>query len=221
MLKPTKLDKKIGLTLVFLFGIIFTSCQKFKVGTPDENNNPNFNYKSFKSSQNRVALVIGNGAYRDGPLRNPVNDARLMGTLLKKADFSVTILENANKNELINAISNFGRSLRNSDVALFYFSGHGVQYNGLNWLVPIGAKVQRESNIEFEGLNAERVLSEMEGGSSKRVNIVIFDACRTNRNFRSFRSYNRGFAFPKVQPEGSIVAFSTAPGTVAYDGDGR
>jgi hypothetical protein len=122
---------------------------------------------------------------------------------------------------MVNAIRSFGRSLRNSDAALFYYSGHGNQYKGLNWLIPIGAKIQRESDIEFEGLNAERVLAEMEGGSSGRVNIVIFDACRVNRTFRSFRSYNSGLAYPKVQPEGSIVAYSTAPGTIAYDGDGR
>ena len=173
------------------------------------------------SAQNRVALVIGNGAYRNYPLRNPVNDARLMRNLLRKAGFSVTIVENARKNEMVNAIRSFGRSLRNSDAALFYYSGHGNQYKGKNWLIPIGANVQRESDLEFEAVNAERVLAEMEGGSSKRVNIVMFDACRVNRNFRSFRSNNRGLAQPRVQPEGSIVAFSTAPGTVAYDGEGR
>ena len=81
------------------------------------------------SAQNRVALVIGNGAYNNGPLRNPVNDARLMRNLLRKAGFSVTIVENASKSELVNAIRNFGRVLRKSDVALFYFSGHGNQYN--------------------------------------------------------------------------------------------
>ena len=172
-------------------------------------------------SQSRVALVIGNGAYKEGPLRNPVNDARLIRNLLRKAGFSVTIVENASKSELVNAIRNFGRSLRNSDAALFYFSGHGNQYNGRNWLIPIGADIQRESDLEFEAVNAERVLSEMEGGSSKRVNIVMFDACRSNRSFRSLRSAIRGLAHPRVQPEGSIVAFSTAPGTVAYDGKGR
>ena len=173
------------------------------------------------SSQSRVALVIGNGAYKEGPLRNPVNDARLMRNLLRKAGFSVTIVENARKKKLISAIRSFGRSLRNSDAALFYFSGHGNQYKGLNWLIPIGADIQRESDLEFEAVNAERVLAEMEGGSSKRVNIVMFDACRSNRSFRSFRSNNRGLAQPRVQPEGSIVAFSTAPGTIAYDGDGN
>ena len=173
------------------------------------------------SAQNRVALVIGNGAYRNAPLRNPVNDARLMRNLLRKAGFSVTIVENARKKKLISAIRSFGNTLRYSDAALFYFSGHGNQYNGRNWLIPIGADIQRESDLEFEAVNAERVLAEMEGGSSGRVNIVIFDACRVNRTFRSFRSYNSGLAYPKVQPEGSIVAYSTAPGTIAYDGDGR
>ena len=76
------------------------------------------------SAQNRVALVIGNGAYRNAPLRNPVNDARLMRNLLRKAGFSVTIVENARKKKLINAIRSFGKRLRNSDAALFYFSGH-------------------------------------------------------------------------------------------------
>ena len=78
------------------------------------------------SAQNRVALVIGNGAYRNSPLRNPVNDARLMRNLLRQAGFSVTMLENARKNELVNAIRRFGRSLRSSNAALFYYSGHHV-----------------------------------------------------------------------------------------------
>jgi len=173
------------------------------------------------SAQKRVALVIGNGAYKEGPLRNPVNDARLMRNLLRKAGFSVTIVENATKRELVSAIRNFGNTIRYSDAALFYFSGHGNQYNSRNWLIPIGADIQRESDLEFEAVNAERILAEMEGGSSKRVNIVMFDACRSNRSFRSLRSAKRGLAQPQVQPEGSIVAFSTAPGTVAYDGAGR
>ncbi len=93
------------------------------------------------SSQNRVALVIGNGAYRNSPLRNPVNDARLMRNLLRKAGFSVTSLENANKKELVNAIRSFGNALRYSDAALFYFSGHGNQYKGKNWLIPMDIKL--------------------------------------------------------------------------------
>jgi len=172
------------------------------------------------STQKRVALVIGNGAYNNSPLRNPVNDARLMRKLLRKAGFSVTIVENASRNKLINAIRSFGKSLKNSDAALFYFSGHGNQYNNFNWLIPIGANFKSVADLEFEAINAERVLAEMGGGSTDRVNIVILDACRSNLTFRSSRSYKRGFAYPKTQPRGSIIAFSTAPGTVAYDGEG-
>ena len=173
------------------------------------------------SAQNRVALVIGNGAYKEGPLRNPVNDARTLKNVLTRAGFQVSLLENGNKRQMLEAVKDFGRKLRKSDAALFYFSGHGNQHKSLNWLIPIGANIQRESDLEFEAINAERVLAEMEGGSSRRANIVIFDACRANRRFRSFRSYNQGFAYPKAQSEGSIVAFSTAPGTVAYDGAGN
>ena len=92
------------------------------------------------SAQNRVALVIGNGAYRNSPLRNPVNDARLMRNLLRKAGSRVTIVENARKNELVNAIRRFGKALRNSDAALFYFSGHGNQYKSSGWKVNLNCQ---------------------------------------------------------------------------------
>ena len=170
---------------------------------------------------NRVALVVGNSAYKDSPLRNPVNDARLMRDLLTQAGFQVTLLENADKRELVNAIREFGKKLRESDAALFYFSGHGNQFQGRNWLIPVDADIYREDDIEFEALNAERLLREMEGGTEGRVNIVIVDACRSNPTFRSFRSASLGLAEPSRPPEGSLIAFATAPGTVAYDGEGE
>ena len=174
-----------------------------------------------RTHTSRVALLIGNGNYPDAPLRNPVNDARTMGGLLQKAGFDVTVLENIGKREFVSAVRNFGNKLRESDAALFYFSGHGIQHQGRNWLIPVDADVQRESDIEFEALNSERILAEMEGGTTDRVNILIMDACRNNPAFRSFRSASRGLAQPRIQPEGSLVAFSTAPGTIAYDGEGE
>jgi len=174
-----------------------------------------------RTGLNRVALVVGNSAYKDSPLRNPVNDARLMRDLLTQAGFQVTLLENADKRELVNAIREFGKKLRESDAALFYFSGHGNQFQGRNWLIPVDADIYREDDIEFEALNAERLLREMEGGTEGRVNIVIVDACRSNPTFRSFRSASLGLAEPSRPPEGSLIAFATAPGTVAYDGEGE
>ena len=120
---------------------------------------------------------------------------------------------------MLKAVKDFGKKLRKSDVALFYFSGHGVQYMDRNWIFPIGIDIGRAQDVEFETINAQRILREMEGGINKRVNIVIIDACRKTPTFQGYRSASRGLAAPKVQPEGSIIAFSTAPGTIAYDGD--
>jgi len=170
---------------------------------------------------NRVALVVGNSAYKFAPLRNPVNDARTMRDLLKRAGFRVTLLENASKRRLLEAVRSFGSSLRQSDAALFYFSGHGLQQGGRNWLLPVDSDIRRESDVEFEAVSADRVLAEMEGGTQNRVNLVIVDACRNNPAFRSLKSIGRGLVQPRVQPQGSLVAFATAPGTVAYDGEGR
>ena len=173
------------------------------------------------SAQNRVALVIGNGAYKEGPLRNPVNDARILKNVLMRAGFQVSLLENGNKRQMIEAVKNFGKKLRKSDVALFYFSGHGSQYMDRNWIFPIGIDIGRAQDLEFETVSAQRILREMEGGTNKRVNIVIIDACRKTPTFQGYRSASRGLAAPKIQPEGTIYAFSTAPGTIAYDGDGQ
>ena len=87
------------------------------------------------SAQNRVALVIGNGAYKEGPLRNPVNDARTLKNVLTRAGFQVSLLENGNKRQMLEAVKDFGRKLRKSDAALFYFSGHGVQYKDILYQV--------------------------------------------------------------------------------------
>jgi len=173
------------------------------------------------SSQSRVALVIGNGAYKEGPLRNPVNDARILKNVLMRAGFQVSLIENGNKRQMIEAVKDFGKKLRKSDVALFYFSGHGSQYMDRNWIYPIGIDIGRAQDVEFETVSAQRILREMEGGTNKRVNIVIIDACRKTPTFQGYRSASRGLAVPKVQPEGTIYAFSTAPGTIAYDGEGR
>ena len=136
-----------------------------------------------------------------------------------RAGFQVSLLENGNKRQMLKAVKDFGKKLRKSDVALFYFSGHGVQYMDRNWIFPIGIDIGRAQDVEFETINAQRILREMEGGINKRVNIVIIDACRATPTFQSYRSSSKGLAAPKVQPEGSIIAFSTAPGTIAYDGD--
>ena len=143
----------------------------------------------------RVALIIGNSDYSAavGPLRNPVNDARTMAEALEEVGFEVTRLENVKYREMREAVRDFGSRLRKSDAALFYFSGHGVQFEGGNYLLPIGAEIEIRRHISYEALSENEVLAEMEGGTKDRVNLVIVDACRNNlvtRGFRSSRNYD-------------------------------
>tara|TARA_B100000315_G_scaffold248348_1_gene278120 strand:+ start:289 stop:1746 length:1458 start_codon:yes stop_codon:yes gene_type:complete len=172
-----------------------------------------------QSTERRIALVIGNSAYKSSPLKNPVNDAQDMTESLRGLGFDVIHRKNANKRTMVSAMNEFGRKLRAAEVGLFYYAGHGMQVNGRNYLIPVGSQVESESDVEFESVDAGRLLGKMEDAESK-VNIVILDACRNNPFARSFRSSNRGLAI-MTAPTGSFVAFATAPGSVAADGDGR
>jgi hypothetical protein len=167
----------------------------------------------------RVALVIGNSSYNDFPLVNPVNDADDMARTLAALGFKVIIRKNAGAREMRQAIREFAGELRRAQAGLFYFAGHGVQVKGSNYLVPVGADIQSEADIEDLAVDANYILRTMEDAQAE-VNIVILDACRNNPFARSFRSAARGL----VQMDalrGSLVAFATAPGSVAADGRER
>ncbi len=169
-------------------------------------------------AQPRIALVIGNSSYQSAPLPNPASDADLMATTLEDAGFSVTKIIDADQKTMKRALIEFGRELRKSNaVGLFYYAGHGVQMNGQNYLIPIGTNIQDETEVEIEAINVNSFLGTMERSSSA-INIVILDACRNNPFTRSFRSATRGLA-RVTAPRGSYIAYATAPGQVAYDGD--
>jgi len=166
----------------------------------------------------RLALVIGNAAYKVGALANPRNDAALMADSLRAVGFEVTTLSDATKDQMKQALLAFSRKLRETGaVGLFYYAGHGVQLRGENYVVPIDADIQNEAEVEFLALNVNEFLSAMER-TSNQINIVILDACRNNPFARSFRSAARGLATVDA-PRGSYIAYATAPGQVALDGD--
>jgi uncharacterized caspase-like protein len=167
----------------------------------------------------RVALVIGNAEYKVGPLRNPVNDVRDITQVLGDMGFDVIKLENANRRQIVTAADEFYQRLKNARVALFYYSGHGMQVKGRNYLIPIGIRLRSESDIEFEAVDAGRILGKMEDARAE-TNIIILDACRSNPFARSYRSNDAGLARMDA-PKGSYIAFATAPGSVADDGTGR
>ncbi len=169
------------------------------------------------SGERRVALIIGNGAYKESPLRNPVHDAKAMAESLRQLGFEVMQFANLSKRDMEDQIRNFGKKLKADAVGLFYFSGHGIQVNGRNFLIPVGHTIEKEQDVEYEAVEASRVLGEMEAAEN-RLNIVILDACRNNPFARSFRSDTRGLAIMRA-PSGTVVAYSTGPGAVASDGE--
>ena len=168
--------------------------------------------------EQRVALVIGNGAYQDARLKNPPSDARAIAEALRECDFRVIEEIDGDKRGMVDAIREFGKQIRRGGVGLFFYAGHGMQVGGTNYLVPVGTDIQKENDVEFECVDANRVLREMEDAGN-RINIIILDACRNNPFARSFRSGSRGLKKMDA-PTGSLLAYATAPGDVAADGDG-
>jgi len=174
----------------------------------------------YAAPEQRTALVIGNGAYSSGPLKNPVNDATDMSAILKKLGFSVTLKSNSSLQEMEDAIEAFGNLLKRGGVGLFYYAGHGVQVNGTNYLLPIGARINKEADVKYQAVDANKILDEM-AAANNGLNIVMLDACRDNPFTRSFRSAARGLAIVSSAPSGTFISYSTSPGNVARDGDGR
>ncbi|MBL7218006.1 MAG: caspase family protein [Desulfobacteraceae bacterium] len=172
---------------------------------------------SFSAQESRTALVIGNGSYESAQLRNSVNDARDMTNALRSLGFTVIYKQNAKQRDMEKAIRNFGKRLRkHGGIGLFYYAGHGMQINGRNYLIPVDAEIETESDVGFEAVDAGRVLGKMEDAGND-LNIVILDACRDNPFARIFRSVTQGLARMDA-PTGTIVAYATAPGSVAADG---
>jgi len=167
----------------------------------------------------RTALVIGNARYATAPLRNPVNDARSMAGALRGLGFDVTLLEDVSQTQMKRAIDRFGKKLRDGGVGLFYFSGHGMQVNGRNYLIPVNANVEAEEDVEYESVDAGRVLAKMESARNG-MNLVILDACRNNPFARSSRNAAQGLATLNA-PSGTFISYATAPGSVASDGSGQ
>ncbi len=183
-------------------------------------------------NEQRIALVIGNSAYSKSDalpqLKNPSNDARDIAAALKANGFSsVSLVLDADFRRMREAITRFGGDLKKAGsnaVGLFYYAGHGVQDSGHNYLIPVGTRIAAPKDLEFDTVDAQRVLAYMEDAGNA-VNIVILDACRDNpfpvlNKFRSAAAPSAGLAQMRA-PAGSFIAFAAAEGQKASDGDGR
>lgn len=177
---------------------------------------------SCANAEQRLALVFGNGAYSSiTALDNPVGDASLISDRLQELGFEVTLITDASRSDMTQAIAGFGRKLREAGpdtVGLFYFAGHGVQSFGANYLVPVDAQPANAADLDLVALEASAVLRQMASAQNK-TNIVILDACRNNP-FEAIPSLNDNGLAEMKAPTGTYLALATAPGGVALDGTG-
>jgi uncharacterized caspase-like protein len=178
-------------------------------------------------AERRVALVIGNSAYKTVPkLANPVNDAALVGGMLKKAGFDSTdIKTDLNAAEMRRALREFGAHARDAAVAVIYYAGHGIELDGTNYLIPIDAALETDSDVLDETVALDRALFAVE--PAKQLRLIVLDACRDNPFAKSMkrtvaaRAIGRGLA--KVEPTSpnTMIAFAAKAGSTASDGDSR
>ncbi|MCF6321516.1 MAG: caspase family protein [Rhizobiaceae bacterium] len=174
-------------------------------------------------SANRLALVIGNSDYEfTASLKNPANDAELIGGKLRDIGFDVLMKKDVNRVEIQQLINEFAQKIKEAGedaIVLFYYAGHGIQFNGINYMVPVDADLKSNTDIILQGINASVVLKIIELSGAK-TNIVVLDACRNNPFPAVSRAVGQGLA-RMDSPSGSFIAYSTAPGDVALDGEGK
>ncbi len=197
---------------IILSVVLFISLSQ---GTEDQSSKA---VRRTSPDQKRVALVIGNSDYKDMPLKNPAHDADDIAKALRELGFIVQTKLNVNQQKMEDAVREFVREIQNGDVGLFYFSGHGVQVSGENYLIPVAASIETETDCRYKAVNAGLILGKMEE-SKNRINICILDACRNNP-FKGFRSMSKGLTMMDA-PVGTFIAYATAPGSVAADGTHR
>src|SRR6266478_7894727 len=178
-------------------------------------------------AEKRVALVLGNSAYQNvAPLSNPVNDGAVIAAKLKEAGFDVVdSRHDLPAAETRRALRDFADAARDADIAVVYYAGHGMEVDGTNYLIPVDAKLERDTDVYDEALSLERVLVAIE--PAKKLRLVILDACRDNPFSRTMkrtvasRAIGQGLA--KVEPSSPnmLIAYSAKAGSTAADGDGK
>jgi hypothetical protein len=179
------------------------------------------------SAETRVALIIGNGAYQHAPaLPNPVNDATDVASALQRDGFQTIVAIDVDKIRMDESIIRFSRAARTSDVAMFYYSGHAMQFGGVNYLVPVDGKLADEADLR-RMIRLDDIVSDLQ--QAKSLRILVLDSCRDNplaeelkRSMGPSRSASVQRGLAKIDaPLGTIVAYSTQAGRTAQDGDGH
>jgi uncharacterized caspase-like protein len=167
----------------------------------------------------RLALIIGNSAYPNDALRNPVNDARAMEQKLGSLDFKVERIDNFKRDQIGRILTGFSGRIKPGDEVVVFYAGHGVQIKGINYLPAVDAKIESEEDVPLNSLNLNALMDRIDE-SKAGLKLLFLDACRNNPYARSFRSLDRGLARVSNAPSGTLIHFATRPGSVADDGRG-
>jgi formylglycine-generating enzyme required for sulfatase activity len=167
----------------------------------------------------RQALVIGNAAYTEGALKNPVNDARAMDGKLTALGFKVMKVENLKRQQIGRTLTAFANTLKPGDEVVVFYAGHGVQVKGINYLPTVDADIQSEEDVALNSLNLNTLMERLDEAKAG-LKLLFLDACRNNPYARSLRSNDRGLARVSAAPSGTLIHFATRPGSVAADGTG-
>lgn len=175
---------------------------------------------SSAASEQRIALVIGNSAYINSPLKNPVNDAKDMANKLRGLGFYVIERNNLQTKQIGGTLREFRSKLVPGAVALVFYAGHGLQIKGVNYLPAVDADINSEEDVPNQSIAVSQIMDVLDEAKT-RLNLVFLDACRNNPYAsRGFRSADKGLARVSA-PSGTLISYATRPGSVAADGDGR
>jgi hypothetical protein len=196
------MNRCVFAVLGFLFSVYFSIC-----------------HSSEASQEKRVALVFGNAKYEVSPLVNPTNDSADVAAKLKRYGFEVVYRENLKIRQIGSMLREFKSKLTPGSTALVFYAGHGLQVRGENYFPTIDADIQSEEDIQNQSVGLKQLMDILEEAKT-RTNIVMLDACRNNPFERRTRSLSRGLASTSA-PSGTMIAYSTRPGSVAEDGSGR
>lgn len=176
--------------------------------------------QSAASTLPRIALVIGNTAYSDAPLRNPANDARAMAAALQKFGFAVSIKLDVARHDLLQAVRSYAADVGSRKaVGFFYYAGHGAQRDWRNFLIPTDARIRSPADLQEQALDLGALLKNLSTARNP-VNLIVLDACRDNPLGQEVRLEQKGLSQVDAPP-GTLLAYSTAPGNVAADGTGE
>jgi uncharacterized caspase-like protein len=169
----------------------------------------------------KLALVIGNGHYPDAsePLAQPINDARALSGALRRDGYDVDVIEDANRDDLARAVDRLQAKIKPDSVVMLFFGGYAIQAGRESYMIPVDARIWKETDVRREGVSVEKVLDVMRSQGA-RARLVVLDASRRNPYERRFRAFSHGLA-PVDAPANALILSSATPGKVADDSEGH